>query len=416
MTRNPPSVLSRIRFAGLAIMAGVALAGAIFYAFVNDHFVGSVVSRSLGPYTDALADIGFSSSDPAIWRSVASRHDLWILVEPPDGEAVLFDPDGQTQPVEPGREWTRFRAERWGPDQTKVTMYWTLSSFGEAHLPLLGSLLIMVAGVVGSGFWFLQQQLKPLSWLRNGVNAIAQGDFAARVPVVRNDEIGEVAEAFNEMAGRVGEMIEDRERLLGDVSHELRSPLSRMKVALEFMPEGPKRDALDRDIREMEGLVVALLEREELRSRSAPIAATPVDLTALTAEVVETFKGREPRIELISNGAVPVNGDANWLELLVKNLLDNAVKFSRPGASPVQVEIRSDDDGILFTIRDDGIGVPTDDTEKLFEPFVKLDPARGHESGYGLGLNLCQRIVHLHGGTIDIRPREEGGTEVLVRF
>ncbi len=141
-----------------------------------------------------------------------------------------------------------------------------------------------------------------------------------------------------------------------------------------------------------------------------------MDLTALTAEVVETFKGREPPIELISNGAVTVNGDANWLELLVKNLLDNAVKFSRPGASPVQVEIRSDDDAILFTIRDDGIGVPTDDTEKLFEPFVKLDRARGHESGYGLGLNLCQRIVHLHGGTIDIRPREEGGTEVVVRF
>jgi len=405
-----------MRFASLAILAGVTIAGAIFYAFVNNHYVGSIISRSVGPYTDALADIGFGSSDPAIWGEVADRHDIWILVEPPDGDPIVFDPDGNSPPFEPGRDWTPIRAERWGPDETKVTMFWRLSSFGGAHIALLGSLLIMVAGVVGSGFWFLQRQLKPLSWLRNGVNAIARGDFAARVPVVRNDEIGEVAEAFNVMAGRVGEMIEERERLLGDVSHELRSPLSRMKVALEFMPEGDKRDALDRDIREMEGLVVTLLEREELRSSRAPIAAEPVDLTALTAEVVETFKGREPPIELISNDAVTVNGDANWLELLVKNLLDNAVKFSRPGASPVQVEIRSDDDAILFTIRDDGIGVPTDDTEKLFEPFVKLDPARGHESGYGLGLNLCQRIVHLHGGTIDIRPREQGGTEVLVRF
>ena len=132
----------------------------------------------------------------------------------------------------------------------------------------MAGLVIMVLAVVGSGFWFLHRQLKPLSGLRNGVDAVARGDFDARVPVVRNDEIGQVAGAFNEMAGRVGEMIDDRERLLADVSHELRSPIARMKVALEFMPEGDKRNALSRDLKEMESLITVLLERESLRSRT----------------------------------------------------------------------------------------------------------------------------------------------------
>jgi signal transduction histidine kinase len=272
----------------------------------------------------------------------------------------------------------------------------------------------MVVAVVGSGFWFLQRQLKPLAWLHTGVEAVARGDFKARVPVVRNDEIGQVAGAFNEMASRVGEMIDDRERLLADVSHELRSPIARMKVALEFVPQGDKRDSLALDLKEMENLIAVLLEREELRSRAGRLDGENVDLDAVVGEVAAAFADQGPGVEFVSGGLVTIHADPALMKLLIQNLVDNAIKFSRPDSRPVVAKLETVEDQVVVRVADDGIGIPAGSEKRLFEPFVKLDRARGHGVGYGIGLNLCQRIVQLHGGTIRLRPREPRGTEAVV--
>jgi len=386
---------------------------AIFYGVINSHYLGTILTRTLGPYTDSLAAHIFDNRDPDLWRRIAENHAVGIVVELPDGEVVAFDDQGE--PLPHGRPGAgQVRAVRTAPDGTRVTVYWTLWSFRESHLPLLAGLLIMVTTVVGSAFWFLQRQLKPLAWLRTGVDAVARGDFRTRVPIVRDDEIGQVAEAFNAMATRVGEMVDDRERLLADVSHELRSPIGRMKVALEFVAPGDKRDALARDLREMESLIGVLLEREELRSRTGRLERRDVDLKEVAGEVAAAFAGRTPRIELVASGAVPIGADRELMKVLIQNLLDNAVKFSRPDSGPVVASLESAGDQVILRVADDGIGIPAGSEEKLLEPFVKLDPSRGHRVGYGIGLNLCQRIVQLHGGTIRLLPREPRGTEVVV--
>jgi signal transduction histidine kinase len=388
---------------------------AIFFALLNNHYLGLVISRTMGPYSDALAGHGFASPDPDIWRQMAASHHVTILVEPVGGDPVAFDDQGELlTSMPPMPTHGQVRAVRTAADGRRVTLYWTLWSFREISLPLLAGLLIMITSVVGSAFWFLQRQLKPLAWLHTGVEAVARGDFNARVPVVRDDEIGQVAVAFNAMTNRVAEMINDRERLLGDVSHELRSPIARMKVALEFMPEGNKRDALDRDLREMENLIAVLLEREELRSRKAPIEADDIDLEVVTREVAADFADRKPGVELVCPQAVKVHADPALIKLLIQNLIDNAIKFSNPDSRPVVVKLQSGDDHVVLRVLDDGVGIPAGSEERLFEPFVKLDQARGHRVGYGLGLNLCQRIVHLHGGTIRLLPRQPRGTEAVV--
>jgi signal transduction histidine kinase len=272
----------------------------------------------------------------------------------------------------------------------------------------------MVVAVVGSAFWFLQRQLKPLAALHGAVDAVARGEFKTRAPVVRNDEIGQVAEAFNEMASRVGEMIDDRERLLADVSHELRSPIARMKVGLEFMPCGDKRDGLARDLREMENLIAVLLEREELRSRAGRLEGAAVDLSAVVREVATAFADRGPGVEFVANSAVPIHADPALMKLLIQNLIDNAVKFSRPDSGPVVVQLEAGEDEVVLRVADDGIGIAEGSEAQLFEPFVKLNPARGHRVGYGIGLNLCRRIVQLHRGTIRLLPREPRGTAAVV--
>ncbi len=399
----------------MSVIVGVGLVGALFYGQLNRHYMGKIINRTLGPYTDALVDHVLANPDPDLWRRMAARHKVTILVEPPDGDPVAFDPQGEPIPsILSMRIHGLFSSVRSGDDGTRVTLYWMPGSFREGHLPLLAGLLIMVTAVVGSAFWFLQRQLKPLAWLHTGVDAVARGDFKTRVPVVRDDEIGQVAVAFNVMASRVGEMINDRERLLADVSHELRSPIARMKVALEFVPQGDKRDALDRDLREMESLIAVQLERADLRSRTGRLKGEHVDMNAVAGEVAAAFSGQGPGVEFVSKGAVTIHADPALMKLLIQNLVDNAVKFSRPDSRPVVVKLETENDQVVLRVADDGIGIPAGSEKQIFEPFVKLDRARGHRVGYGIGLDLCQRIVQLLGGTIRLLPRQPRGTEAVV--
>ena len=191
-------------------MIGVALVGALFYGLVNRHYLSMIFTRTLGPYSDSLADHGFASPDPDIWQRMAERHQVAILVEPADGDPMAYDTDGE--PVSPASlDSGHIRAIRTAEDGTRVTLYWTVLTFRANHLASVVGLLILATAMFGSAFWFLQRQLKPLAWLRSGVDAVARGDFKTRVPVVRDDEIGQVADAFNVMATRVGEMIDDRD-------------------------------------------------------------------------------------------------------------------------------------------------------------------------------------------------------------
>ena len=226
-----PSVLARFRLTGVSVLVGVGLLGAIFYALVSSHYLGRVISQTLGPFSDVVAEVGFPSEEPDIWQRIAQRHGVAMVVETAGGETLAYDDRGEPTTAD-ALGATGIRAVRSQPDGDRVTLYWTLGSLGDNHWPLMGGLLVLLVAVVGAAFWFLQRQLKPLAALQSGVEAVGRGDFATRVPVVRGDEIGQVATAFNAMTRRVGLMIDGRERLLGDVSHELRSPIARMKVAL----------------------------------------------------------------------------------------------------------------------------------------------------------------------------------------
>jgi signal transduction histidine kinase len=258
-------------------------------------------------------------------------------------------------------------------------------------------------------------QLRPLRWLKESVEKVSAGDLSTRVPVVRKDEVGQVGRAFNHMTARVEQMLNDHDRLMADVSHELRSPLARIKVALEILPEGDKREQIATDVREMEALTSALLERERIKNRTARHDHAEFDLVAMTRVVVTNFADRTQAVVLTeSPEALSLLADEALLKVLLQNLVDNAIKFSLDDSGPIEVRLGCSDESVTVSIDDDGRGIPGDMTDRVLEPFVKLDPSRGHRSGYGLGLNLCQRIVQAHNGSIEIRPREPRGTAVSV--
>ncbi len=412
------SVVSRFRLTGLAVIAGVTLVGATFYGIGISHHTDAIIRQILAPYSNVLAETGFAEANAATWARIAKQHRVAILVEPADAAPFAFDALGESLspvsiPPSSTRRYNSLRTVRSNPNGDRATFFWTQTSSRRVHFSLLAGLLITVCAVMGTAFWFLQRQLKPLGLLNRGVDAVARGDLNARVPVVRADEIGRVAESFNKMTDRVREMIADRERLLVDVSHELRSPLARMKVALEFVDPGDKKVALVRDVREMEKLVAVLLEREALRSRAGRLAGGEIDLDAVARDVAASFANRAPGVELTSKAPVTMYADPVLLKLLIQNLVDNAVKFSRSDSRPVALELETDNDHVILRVVDDGIGIPAGQEERVCEPFVKLDKARGHGVGYGIGLNLCRRIVELHGGRLELLNRQLRGLEAV---
>lgn len=405
------SLISRFAASTAVLGAVVVVLSVVFFFFIHRETFAGAVQFTLRGYSSILAEVIWEKPDVA--QEIARRHRVGIAVATPEGR-IAFSPDGQPTELETLESVERSfqRIDLTGPGGQQVAFYWDMVAFARGHTPQLVVMIILLLVLIGVTYAFQLAQLRPLSWLRSGVEAVSRGDFSARVPVARDDEIGQVARAFNQMTRRVERMLRDRERLLGDVSHELRSPLARIKVALELLPAGDKRDAIARDVYEMEALTAALLERE--RASAADDDAQPVDLAAIVREVAGSFDGRPPGFEIDAPANVTVRGDAARLRVLVHNLIDNAVKFSLPDSRPVEVRLRAAGETLALFVTDDGRGIPNADVARVFEPFVKLDPARGHRVGYGLGLDICKRIVAAHGGTIMIAPRDERGTRVTV--
>jgi signal transduction histidine kinase len=410
------SLISRFA-ASTAIFAAAIVLLAVF-AFQGIH--GNIFEESfespLDEWSSYLA--GRIGTDPEVAQTAAQSHRMGVILTTNEG-VFAFGSDGRSTTPEHLREHLgharTIRVEGLGNLQYSFFLPKDTTTIVVSSVLWLwiGGLLFLV-GVV---YAVQVSQLRPLRWLKEGVDKVSEGDLSTRVPVVRMDEIGQVGRAFNRMTGRVEQMLNDHDRLMADVSHELRSPLARMKVALEMMPEGDKRDQIAADIREMEALTSALLERERIKNRASHPQHDAFDLVAQVRELVASFGDSKPGV-IVSSApdSLSIQADQALIKVLLHNLVDNAVKFSLDESAAVEVRVESDGEHVTITVEDDGPGIPADQAEKVLEPFVKLDPSRGHRNGYGLGLNLCQRIVQAHKGKLLIEQRQSRGTRVLVRL
>jgi signal transduction histidine kinase len=414
MSAEKTSLISRFALSTALMAATVILLAAIFFHFFKgDLFMGSF-SAPLDEWAAGMATR--IAEDPEMAAAVAKNHKLGVIIHTDDG-VMAFGPNGEAiAPELLVQHAVGFRQiQVSGHGHHQYSFFLDRDQFTEPKYSLIGLFLALLLFTMGFVYYVQLSQLKPLRWLGDGVDAVSRGDFSTRVPVVRNDEIGNVGRAFNNMTERVEQMINDHDRLMADVSHELRSPMARIKVALELMPESKMRDEITRDVREMEALTTVLLERERVRNRTENLRSENTDLTHIVQEVIDGFVDRKPGIILRNPGhEVAAKVDPGLIKVLVQNLADNALKFSAEDSKPVEASLELGDNEVVLQIDDDGPGIPENEARRVLEPFVKLDPARGHRTGYGLGLNLCQRIVQAHNGTILITPIEGSGTRVEV--
>ena len=260
-------------------------------------------------------------------------------------------------------------------------------------------------------FLYVRRILRPLDDIRDGAQRFGMGQFGEQIPVCfphSPDELGQLAVTINTMGHDIHQMLEAKRALLLAISHELRSPLTRARLNTELLPETadvmPQRDALLRDLQEMASLISDLLESERLSSRHAALHREAVDLPQLAGEIIRELQIKHVQassIQLHAADGIPTHMlDPTRMRLLLRNLLDNALRHGGDAAQPVELHIRQDQQALLIEVRDYGPGVPEDQLAQMAAPFFRPDAARGRTTGgVGLGLYLCRLVAEAHNGT-----------------
>ena len=286
--------------------------------------------------------------------------------------------------------------------------------------------IVMVLLLTLLAWWCVRRLLSPLDAIRAGAQRFGAGEFSQPIPVQRAsrpDELGQLAATINTMGHDIHQMLEAKRALLLAISHELRSPLTRARLNTELLPEtadmNPQRQALLRDLQEMTGLISDLLESERLSGNHAALHCEPVDLAVLAHEVVANVLarqperlGKRPEIALHIDPLIkPQTLDATRIRLLLRNLLDNALRHSAGAALPPELHLRAagQGGGVEIEVRDHGLGVPEDQLPHLAQAFYRPELARTRATGgVGLGLYLCKRVAQAHGGTFAVRNARPG--------
>ena len=266
--------------------------------------------------------------------------------------------------------------------------------------------LVGVAVVVGV-FPIIRRLLKRLENLQRGVKRFGEGDLSVRVPEHGHDEVADLAHQFNAAAARIDTLMTSHKSLLANASHELRSPLTRIRMGLEFMGDDPAsaraKAEIQRNIGELDQLVDEILLASRLDSSEVDVGTVEsVDLIGLAAEECARI---DADLEMQTDGPLEVQGIAKLLRRAVRNLLENARRYSE---GEITLSLSKQDCMALIRVEDHGPGVPKAQRERIFEKFYRLPGASERSGGVGLGLSLVRSIAERHGGTVCCEARKDG--------
>jgi signal transduction histidine kinase len=276
-----------------------------------------------------------------------------------------------------------------------------------------GLLFVGLAAILLMLYLGIRRLFRPIGAMSEQVRRIGEGDLQQSIEVESKGELGLLAAGINRMSRQIKSMLESKSGLLFAISHELRSPLTRMRVNLELLDDEDLRRKLIDDTREMEALIGAILESEKLSSGHAPLSLGQLQL----AELVEEVVANHPQRNRIDMRLTPVELAVDELrcKLLLKNLIDNAMQYSREPDARIEVDLQREPNAAILRVVDQGIGIAAVDIPRLTEAFYRPDSSRQRNTGgYGLGLYLCQLIVDAHGGVLRIESEPGKGTRVVV--
>lgn len=281
---------------------------------------------------------------------------------------------------------------------------------------IFGSVALLIL-VLTLAFLVLRWLLSPIHDLVTGVDELSKGNLSYQLPRTTSDELGRLSMAFNEMVVRIRQMVHSKQQLLVDVSHELRSPLTRAKVSLELIDADENAARAVDDLNELDDMIEELLESARLEKGAENLHREVLDLANLAREVTRQYvaMGKDVRL-VLQKPEIRISVDMLRFKSVLRNLVENAIKYS-PADKPITVSLSALPGFACLEVKDEGTGIPAIEAARVFEPFYRVDKSRNRRTGgFGLGLSLCKKIVEAHGGTISILNDETPGTRVQVLF
>jgi len=398
-----------LAFLGILLLFG-ALASIAWWLIPGDEREGhpldgmaALVGQTLGPQGRSLPEV------QAELERLARQFNADVTLRAADGtlQAHAGEP---LAPAPAGRSASGWVRSARGPVIALLLpdRRWVLARWHRHHRAYgLFAALLLLAATIGIGAYPVVRRITGrLERLQVRVDALGAGDLRARVQVEGRDEVAELARSFNRAAERIERLVNAQKTVLAGTSHELRSPLARMRMAVELLPAGDRpelRERLFKDIEELDALIGELLLASRLDALDHLGNIEQVDLLALVAEEAART-GAE-----VSGEAAIIRGDARMLRRMTRNLLENARRYA--GAAPVEASVRAlAPDLVKLVVADRGPGVAISERERIFEPFYRPPGAGESDGGVGLGLSLVRQIARRHGGDVRYVARDGGGS------
>jgi signal transduction histidine kinase len=323
-------------------------------------------------------------------------------------------------PPPPSSKWRiRTGGHSVAAQRSEDGQYW-FAAEGQPSRPQIWTFLpyyFLVAGATGVLCWLASVAVvSPVRRIASSIALFGQGNLSVRVHTRRQDEIGQLGNSFNQMAERLQRLIVSERRLLADISHELRSPLARLKFAVKLARTSPDPDAaldrINRDVDRIASLVAGIVEITVVEGdpdgKGAEILRVGDVLEEVICDCTVEVEVRGCRIVLNGKSTSEILGNRELLRRAVENVLRNAIRYS-PEQSPIDVSVVEDSDAVNIAVRDYGPGVPENTLTKIFDPFFRVEEARDAlGGGSGLGLSIAKRAVQVHHGTITAENASPG--------
>ena len=435
------SVRFRVTVLAAAIVAALLVAVAVLLVVVQHRALAAAVDDGLRRRADDLAAVVAETLPDTL---SGTDDDNAAQIVTPSGEVLVSSINlGVGQPIapDPGEREVIVERALTEPDDTfRVLSRSATAAEGRLiiHVAtaadeisdsvdiLRNSLLVLVplavALLAAAIWWLVGKALDPVEAIRTEVTAISETDLDRRVPVPdTDDEISRLALTMNLMLDRLEDGVSRLQRFVADASHELRSPLTRMRTELEVdlanpdraNPLATHRSVLD-EVNAMQRLVDELLYLARADAGQQLVRTERVDLDDLLLSEADRLGATELSVDISSVSAGQVLGDRAQLVRAIQNLVDNA---TRHAATAVTFDLREDEAGVLLAVSDDGPGIPPDQAEHVFERFARVDEGRSRdEGGSGVGLAIVRDIVERHGGTVVVDTGFTTGARLVVRF
>ena len=280
-----------------------------------------------------------------------------------------------------------------------------------ASLPLrlLLTLAVLLLVVLTLSFIAVRWLSRPLRTLADAAEALGKNIHRPPLPEDGPSEVRQAAQAFNTMQSRLVRYIEDRTQVLAAMSHDLKTPLTRLRLRAGLLDDDDTRERFEKDLGEMQSMVTDALAA--LRGLDGPTESVPVDMMALLESLQADNEEMGRSVEIEGRAGAPLNGDPLRLKRCVANLLENAVVYGRRA----RIKVEDSPKALTLRIRDEGPGIPEALLERVFDPFFRLEGSRSRDTGgTGLGLSIARNIARAAGGDVSLRNAAQGGLEALL--